>query len=148
MSKPIIPIIKRKTPILDMLRERGILGQKVGVTPETLTEAQKRLAEEFKRGIASVLGVPPEAIRQDVVEKWVIEWSKAFTKPEYWAQGYELGRQLGEILRSAGVYGQELPPRGTGLITGRAGERRGGKPRTEEERRERHFGGSEISVGT
>jgi len=69
-------------------------------------------------------------------------------KPEYWAQGYELGRQLGDILRPALTYGQELPPRGTGLITGRAGERRGGKPRTEEERRERHFGGSEISVGT
>jgi len=147
MSKPIFPIIKRKTPFLDMLRKRGILGQYVGTTPETLTEAQKRLAEEFKRGIASVLGVPPEAIRQDVVEKWVIEWSKAFTKPEYWRQGYDLGRELGEILRSAGVYGQELPPRGTGLITGRAGPRRGGQPRTEEERRERHFSGSEISVG-
>jgi len=29
MSKPIIPVIKRKTPILDMLRGRGILAQKV-----------------------------------------------------------------------------------------------------------------------
>jgi len=51
MSKPIFPIIKRKTPVLDMLRERGILGQKVGVTPETLTPAQRRLMEEFRRGI-------------------------------------------------------------------------------------------------
>jgi len=33
-----------------------------------------------------------------------------------------------------------LPPRGTGLVTGRAGERRLGKPRTEEERLARHFG--------
>jgi len=33
---------------------------------------------------------------------------------------------------------EELPPRGTGIITGRAGERRLGKPRTEEEREERH----------
>lgn len=31
-----------------------------------------------------------------------------------------------------------LPERGTGLKTGAAGERRGGQPRTEEERRERH----------
>ncbi|MBA7649415.1 hypothetical protein ES703_57212 [subsurface metagenome] len=33
-----------------------------------------------------------------------------------------------------------LPPRGTGLETGRAGERRAGVPRTEEERRIRHLG--------
>lgn len=32
----------------------------------------------------------------------------------------------------------KLPPRGTGLKAGRAGERRRGKPRTEEERRQRH----------
>ena len=147
MPEPIIPIVKRKTPILDMLREKGLLSQRVGTTPETLTEAQKRLAEEFRRGIASAIGVPPEAIREDLVEKWVIEWSKALTKPEYWAEGYKLG----EIL------GQALPPRGAGLVTGRAGERRGGRPRTEEERRERHFGsgekpesesqGLEISIG-
>jgi len=143
MSKPIFPIIPRKTPILDLLR-----GQKVGVTPETLTPAQRRLMEEFRRGIASALGVPPEAIREEPLEKWIVEWTRAFVKPEYWAQGYELGRQLGNILRPALTYGQELPPRGTGLTTGRAGPRRGGEPRTEEERKERHFGGSEISVGT
>lgn len=32
-----------------------------------------------------------------------------------------------------------LPPKGFGLPTGRAGERRGGQPRTEAERRARHF---------
>ena len=31
-----------------------------------------------------------------------------------------------------------LPPKGTGLATGTAGERRGGNPRTEPERKERH----------
>ena len=35
---------------------------------------------------------------------------------------------------------KKLPERGTGLRTGRAGERRAGKPRTEEERRRRHYG--------
>jgi len=35
---------------------------------------------------------------------------------------------------------KSLPERGTGLRTGRAGERRAGKPRTEEERRRRHYG--------
>jgi len=34
----------------------------------------------------------------------------------------------------------DLPPRGTGLMTGRAGARRFGKPRTDAERRLRHFG--------
>lgn len=33
-----------------------------------------------------------------------------------------------------------LPTRGTGLQTGRAGERRYGSPRTEEERYARHYG--------
>ena len=33
-----------------------------------------------------------------------------------------------------------LPPRGTGLRTGRAGARRGGMPRTDTERQQRHFG--------
>jgi len=33
----------------------------------------------------------------------------------------------------------ELPPRGTGIETGRAGERRRGRPRTEQEREIRHI---------
>ena len=36
------------------------------------------------------------------------------------------------------LYSRELPPRGEGLVRGTAGERRGGVPRTEEERRARH----------
>jgi len=132
MDDRIIPLIKRKAPLLDLFR------QKVGVQPEDLTEAQKRLAEDFKRGIASSLGVPPEAIRQDLIERWVIGWTRAVTKPEYWKQGQQFGRELGRILA------QILPPRGTGLVTGRAGERRLGTPRTEEERAKRHF---DISVG-
>ena len=139
MSRPIFPIIKRKTPILDILRKRGILGQYVGTTPETLTEAQRRLMEEFRRGIASALGVPPEAIREEPLERWIIEWSRAWVKEAYWRQGYQLGYDLGQILKEA------LPPRGTGLVTGRADPRRGGTPRTEEERMKRHFS-SEISV--
>lgn len=38
------------------------------------------------------------------------------------------------------LQGQILPTKGTGLITGRAGERRGGKPRTFIERLKRHRG--------
>ena len=43
--------------------------------------------------------------------------------------------------------GEDLLPRGTGLKTGRAGERRRGILRTEEERRKRHFGDSGVVNG-
>jgi len=98
MSKPIFPIIPRKTPVLDMLR-----GQKAGVDHEDLNEAQKRLAEDFRRGLASALGVPPEAIRQDLVEDWVIGWTKAVVDPAFWGQAEEFGRALAQILPSRGA---------------------------------------------
>lgn len=44
--------------------------------------------------------------------------------------------QMGGESKSEGA--EELPPRGTGLENGNAGPRRGGKPRTDEERAERH----------
>jgi len=96
-------------PLLRKIRERveEFRGQYVGVTPEKLTEAQKRLMEEFRRGIASALGVPPEAIREDVLQKWIIEWTKAWVKPEYWramkvraSVAYDLGYELGRIVKS------------------------------------------------
>jgi hypothetical protein len=49
-----------------------------------LTPAQKALIEKWKRGIASALGVPPEAIREDVAERWLEHWIKALVKEEYW----------------------------------------------------------------
>lgn len=62
-----------------------LLGQVVAVTPGApLTPAQKSLIRKFKEGIGSVLGVPPEAIKEGIAEKWVKNWSKAWVKPEYW----------------------------------------------------------------
>lgn len=100
------PILREKAPLLDLLR-----GQKVAVTPGVeLTEAQKTLARSFKRGIASALGVPEEAIRQELVEKWIRRWTAAFVKPEYYAEAYvtltgaeaeALGREIAEILKEA-----------------------------------------------
>ena len=43
--------------------------------------------------------------------------------------------------------GGDLPPRGTGSRIGRAGERRRGIPRTEEERQLRHFGDGGVTYG-
>ena len=51
-----------------------------------LTRKLKNLAEEYRKGIAEALGVPPEYIRQDVVEKWVREWARAFLVPEAFRQ--------------------------------------------------------------
>jgi hypothetical protein len=51
----------------------------VGLTPH-----QRVLIEKWKRGIAAALGVPVEAIRDDVAEKWLINWMRALVKPEYW----------------------------------------------------------------
>ena len=70
----------------------------------------KRLAEKYREGIAEAIGVPPEAIREDVVEKRVEEWVKAFTKPEFWNVIFgnsdhpakEAGRQMGYLLKDLG----------------------------------------------
>lgn len=42
-------------------------------------------------------------------------------------------------LLARGKKKSKLPEKGTGLETGRAGERRAGKPRTEAERERRHY---------
>ena len=102
MSKPIFPFIREKALVLDFFR------QKVGFTAGTLTESQKQMAEEFRIGMSQALGVPPEAIREDLVTRWIVGWTKAFVKPEYWAEVApttdrirDLGITMGEIVRSA-----------------------------------------------
>lgn len=102
MSRPIFPFIREKALVFDFFRERA------GVTVGGLTESQRQMAEEFRRGMAGALGVPPEAIREEIVQKWIVNWTRAFVKPEYWAEVApttdrirDLGRQLGEIVRGA-----------------------------------------------
>ncbi len=87
---------------MDFFRERA------GVTVGGLTESQSQMAEEFRIGMATALGVPPEAIRDDLVRKWIVNWTRAFVKPEYWAEVAPttdriraLGVTIGEIVRSA-----------------------------------------------
>lgn len=129
MSKPLFPI----------LRERSLLGlfrQRAGVTSGTLTEAQRQLAEEFRRGLAEALGVSPESIRREVVEKWVVNWSRAFVRPEYWAQQGGI-RQLGRDLAALTHRTQAQDPSPSGEKTVR--------PRRTDERRDRWERG-EISL--
>jgi len=73
----ILERIKARPRILEILPHL-FYAQRV---PES---KKKELAEKFKRGIAEALGVPPEAIREDVVERWATAWIRAFVKPEYW----------------------------------------------------------------
>jgi len=42
----------------------------------------QNLAEEYRRGIAAAIGVSPEDINPQIVEKWVREWTRAFLTPE------------------------------------------------------------------
>jgi len=42
----------------------------------------KRLAEEYRAGMAEALGVEPEDINPVVVEKWTREFARAFLTPE------------------------------------------------------------------
>ena len=49
-----------------------------------------------------------------------------------------IGNELMHALGASNPNQAQLPPRGTGLLLGTAGERRAGVPRTEEERLERH----------
>ena len=102
MSRPIFPFVREKALVLDFFRQR------TGIGGGTLTESQQQMAEEFRIGMASALGIPPEAIREDLVTRWIVGWTKAFVKPEYWAEVAPttdriraLGITMGEIVRSA-----------------------------------------------
>lgn len=79
------PLAVRLRERVRRLRERIVYRlEYVGITPETLTESQKMLMERFATAISGVLGVPREAIREDVLQRWVINWSKAFVREEFW----------------------------------------------------------------
>ena len=103
---------------LDELRRR-FFGQRAVLAPPVAEEEEIKgvpeqledIAKEFREGIAEALGVPPEAIKEEIVAKWVKNWAKAFVKPEYrWTVGIagqadlartarELGYELGRIVR-------------------------------------------------
>ena len=50
---------------------------------ECLPPHMQTLAIKYRNAIANVLGVPPEAIREDIVVRWVRDWAEAYVKPEY-----------------------------------------------------------------
>ena len=100
-------IIFRRRPILNIFTDSD---QQVKNYGSSNNEKLWHLANRFREGIASALGVPPEYIREDRVRRWVENWAKAWIKPEYWDEvlnGVDgnkmenLGFEIGSILASA-----------------------------------------------
>ena len=80
------PVIRRIRERIKTIRTRvGLLGQ-----VRTLTPQQEELMRRFRRGLADALGVPEEAIREDVLRRWVVEWTRAIVSPEYLKEHPEL----------------------------------------------------------
>lgn len=115
----IFPIFRKQAPLIESLKKlrahqggkAGGAGQtgKAGITSEDLNEAQRKMMSQFRAGLAGALGVPPEAIREEPLEKWIVEFTLAFVKPEFYAQALvsmseadarDLGIGLGELMGS------------------------------------------------
>ena len=60
-----------------------VLAQRECNRIECLPPHLQTLAVKYRDAIAGVLGVPPEAIREDVVVRWARDWAEAYVKPEY-----------------------------------------------------------------
>jgi hypothetical protein len=87
----------RELPMITRLRERLPLLQRLEIVQvRALTPQQEELVKRFRRGLAGALGVPEEAIREEVLRKWVTEWTRAIVKEEYLREHPELLAMLGE----------------------------------------------------
>jgi len=87
-----------RRPLIREIRRRLGLRLLVGFFEvRALTPEQEALAKKFREGIASALGVPPEAIREDVVKKWIVEWTKALVSEEYLREHPELLARLEKL---------------------------------------------------
>lgn len=47
---------------------------------------KKELLEKYKTGLASAIGVRPEEIREEILERWLVNWLRAIIKPEFHAK--------------------------------------------------------------
>lgn len=90
---------------------RGLGFERLGgIRGGPLTPEQKQLAEEFRRGIAQALGVPPEAIRQEPIERWVRRWTEAFVKPGFLGSARDMGYEIShEIIKAYKRSGRDSP---------------------------------------
>ncbi|GAI25366.1 unnamed protein product, partial [marine sediment metagenome] len=63
---------------------------------------QRRLAQSFKEGLAQAIGVPPEYINEEPIQKWIINFTRAFIKPEH------IKETIAPPLRLMKIRGQEI----------------------------------------
>ena len=77
-----------------MMRERALVDEVLlwlRLRPRLLGEIEKiavprkkELIEKYKTGLATAIGVKPEEIREDLLERWLVGWLRAIIKPEAW----------------------------------------------------------------
>lgn len=45
---------------------------------------KEELIRKYREGLAMAIGVKPEDIREDILEKWLVNWLRSIIKPEVW----------------------------------------------------------------
>ena len=89
---------------------------------EVRTPQEKAVVEKLKRSISSALGLPPEALRDDVAEQYLGQWLRLLVKPEY-HKALGLDQEQGEKVEQ----GKQ--------ITSDAGKQEGGQSTSQEEQK-------------
>jgi hypothetical protein len=81
-----LPVVTRVRERIKTVRTRlGLFAQVRALTPQ-----QEELMKKFRKGLADALGIPEEAIREDILRRWVTEWTRAIVSPEYLKEHPEL----------------------------------------------------------
>lgn len=102
---------KKEDRIIDRITSLKILEKKgpfrqffnsQELTSENLTDEQRRLAQSFKEGIAQAIGVPSDHIQEEPIQRWIINFTRAFVKPEF------IKETIAPTTRLMKLRGQEL----------------------------------------
>ncbi len=102
---------EQRERIIDRIGNGKIIDKLFGqrLTADNLSDEQKKLSAAFRQGMAQALGVPVENIREDVVSNWILNFTRAFVKPEHFDQTVMpperqirlFGQELGGIIRQS-----------------------------------------------
>ena len=102
---------EQRERIMDRIGNGKIIDKLFGqrLTRDNLTDEQKKLTTAFRQGLAQALGVPVENIREDVISNWLLNFTRAFVKPEHFDQTVMpperqiklFGQELGGIIRQS-----------------------------------------------
>ena len=99
-EKRLFPVIRDKAPIVDFIRGKSNANQ--------LPDTQNDLVQSFREGLAEGLGIPVEAISQEDMKNWLVQYIKAFISPEHMdkiapslSEIKALGVSLGTLIRGS-----------------------------------------------